>query len=359
MKTYYLETMPHVNESMKRVEAWYHQEVIDRAPIRFSEHNGIHNDKADQIPARYQELKDYWFDAEYQVDCYISKLKNSPVYAETFPVFYPNLGPGVYASFYGVPLKYGTTTSWAQHIIDDVETFEVSTLRIDRKCENWLKIDELTDMALLKGGGMFFTGYTDLHPSLDCTADLMGVENLCMSILDSPEAVLELTDKVCEDFPAVYEYYAGRLNGTPSVSWMGIPSEESMHIPSCDFSTMLSKDQFEKFALPYIEREVKHFQKNIFHMDGRGVARHMDMILSIPEIQAIQWVQGVGDDEPILQWVPLIKKIQAAGKSVVVSLKTSELKEFMGAVHPKGIYLTMPASIEEQPDIVKMAEQWR
>lgn len=359
MKTYYLETMPHVNESMRRVEAWYHQEVMDRAPIRFSEHNGIHNEDAEKVPEKYQELKDYWFDAEYQVESYIQKVRGVPVYAETFPVFYPNLGPGVYASFYGVPLKYGRTTSWAEHIISEIEDFDISKLKMDDKCENWKKIDELTDIALKRGSGIFFTGYTDLHPSLDCTADLMGVENLCLAILDSPEEVIRLTDKVCQDFTTVYDYYAERLKGQPSVSWMGIPSEDAMHIPSCDFCTMLSEKQFEQFALPYIEREVKHFKKNIFHMDGRGVARHLDKILSIPEIQAIQWVQGVGDDEPIMQWVPLIRKIQAAGKSVVVSLKTTELKEFMRAVNPKGIYLTMPASIEEQPEIVELVEKWR
>lgn len=57
---------------------------------------------------------------------------------------------------------------------------------------------------------------------------------------------------------------------------------------------------------------------NIFHMDGKGVAHHMDAILELPNVQAIQWVQGVADDMPIMQWTPLIQKIQAAGKSVVV-----------------------------------------
>ena len=57
---------------------------------------------------------------------------------------------------------------------------------------------------------------------------------------------------------------------------------------------------------------------NIFHVDGKGMLRHLDRILEVPQIQAIQWVQGVGDDLPILQWLPVIRKIQAAGKGVVV-----------------------------------------
>lgn len=359
MKQYYLETMPQVNEAMKRVDAWYHQEVMDRVPIRFSEHNSSHNISMKEILKNYNNIKDFWFDANFQIDLYKKSVQNKPVYAETFPIFFPNLGPSVFASYYGVPLSYGETTSWAEHVIEDLEEFDLYSLKLNKECENWKKIDELTDLALKEGDGLFFTGYTDLHPSLDCVADFMGVENLCISMLDSPESVLQITDIAYRDFPEVYKYYAERLVGMPSVSWMGIPSEGSMHIPSCDFSTMLSEEQFAKFALPYIKKEVKHFEKNIFHLDGPGVARHLNTILQIPEIQAIQWVQGVGDDEPIMQWVGLIQKIQEAGKSIVVGLKTSELKQFMKAVEPKGIYLTMAAELIDQPDIIKEVEKWK
>ena len=98
---------------------------------------------------------------------------------------------------------------------------------------------------------------------------------------------------------------------------------------------------------------------NIFHVDGKGVARHLDAILQLPNVQAIQWVQGVGDDLPIMQWVPLIKRIQAAGKSVVVDLSPAELEEFIGAVRPEGIFLTMASENEaEERAILKRIAQW-
>ena len=73
---------------------------------------------------------------------------------------------------------------------------------------------------------------------------------------------------------------------------------------------------------------------NIFHLDGKGMLRHLDRILEVPEIAAIQWVQGVGDDLPILQWLPVIKKIQAAGKGVIVDLQLDELEPFIAAMDP-------------------------
>ena len=121
---------------------------------------------------------------------------------------------------------------------------------------------------------------------------------------------------------------------------------------------MLSPAMFEEFVLPCVVKEAKAFDHNIFHMDGPGVMRHLDMLLDVNEIRAIQLVQGVGEDEPIMQWLPVIKKIQARGKGIVVGLQKHELKDFMANMDPKGIFLTLAADEEEQPEIVKLVEQW-
>ncbi len=98
---------------------------------------------------------------------------------------------------------------------------------------------------------------------------------------------------------------------------------------------------------------------NIFHMDGKGVARHLDLILELPGVQAIQWVQGVSDDQPILQWVPLIKRIQSVGKSVVVDLAKTELEDFIRAVRPEGIFLCLPSESEEEEQwLINRIERW-
>lgn len=87
---------------------------------------------------------------------------------------------------------------------------------------------------------------------------------------------------------------------------------------------------------------------NIFHLDGKGVARHLEAILSVPEIHAIQWVQGVGDDQPIMQWVPFIKELQARGMPVIVDLNSEELEDLMAAVAPEGLFLWMATKSEEE-----------
>jgi hypothetical protein len=123
---------------------------------------------------------------------------------------------------------------------------------------------------------------------------------------------------------------------------------------------MLSPRSFEEFALPGIRKEVEEFQHTIFHIDGKGVARHLDALLELDKIRCFQWVQGVGDDKPIMQWIDLIKKIQNRGKGVMVSLQPDELEAFMSAISPKGIFLCIDESKEEtQLEIIDALLRWR
>ena len=73
---------------------------------------------------------------------------------------------------------------------------------------------------------------------------------------------------------------------------------------------------------------------------------------------SVQRLQGVGDDLPILQWLPVIRKIQAAGKGVVVDLQIGELEPLIAATKPDGLYLCIPADEQDQPDILKRLEKW-
>ena len=183
-----------------------------------------------------------------------------------------------------------------------------------------------------------------------------------MDLYDEPVECQKLIEKCSEAFGTVFNYFNKMIKdaGQPSVTWINIPSFDTFHIPGTDLGAMLSTDMYNEFILPEVKKEVKYAKHNVFHVDGKGVARHLDSLLEIDEICGYQWVQGMGMDEPIMQWVPLIKKIQDRKKGVVVDLKPAELDSFMDAVSPKGIYLCIDTSVEEeQRAILKKLERWK
>jgi hypothetical protein len=352
-----LESKPDFGEAMQRIYAWYEQAMIDRVPVRFTRHNAEYEGSEDVWKPQWRDLKDKWFDEEYQVDRYLRELKGKRFHGETFPVFFPNLGPAVSAAFYGCPLEFGEVTSWAQPVLSDYS----QRLTLDWNGPYMKKLEDLTRCALEVCRGKFIVGYTDLHGGLDVLAALRGTEPLLLDLVDRPDAPLALLDQICAESLAVYDYFHEmlRAKGQPSATWMAIPSFGKMHIPSCDFAYMISTRQFMKYQWEINAREMRPMTHNIYHVDGKGVAHHLDEILQLPNLHAIQWVQGVGDDMPIMQWVPLIKRIQAVGKSVMVDLAHSELEDFMAAVRPEGILLTMASQDEEEEfAILKRIARW-
>ena len=341
---------------MKRVYAWFEGAIIDRAPVRFMAHNAFVDQANQAYPS--DNLRDRWFDAEFQVETFIKSIKGQTFHGETFPVFWPNLGPEVYAGFYGAELEYGEVTSWS---IPLVRTWDdMARLKLDLDNIYFRKLDELTRCAIERSEGRFLVGYTDLHPGVDCAAAWRDPQQLCMDMIESPEQVKALIEIAIRDFETIYDHFDSLLKAHRqlSVSWMGIPSFGRMHIPSCDFSSLISPAMFAEFCLPVLQREVKTMTHNVFHIDGRGVAKHLDAILSVPEVHALQWVQGVGSDLPIMQWVPQIKEMQARAP-VIVDLNKRELDAFMEAVDPEGIFLWIATDDEEEElELLKRISRW-
>jgi hypothetical protein len=171
-----------------------------------------------------------------------------------------------------------------------------------------------------------------------------------------------LCERAIADFEAIYDHFDNMLKaaGQLSVSWMGIPSFGRMHIPSCDFASLISPPFFKRFGLPILQREVKTMTHNIFHVDGRGVAKNIDTILSVTEVHALQWVQGMGADYPIMQWLPFIQDLQSRGVPVVVDLAQEDLEAFMNEMSPKGLFLWVATENEdEEIAIIKRIEKWK
>lgn len=353
-----LKTKPDAEKAFERINAWLAHEIIDRVPVQF--HSFDMTLKTDNSMSNWDSLKDRWFDSEYQINRFIKTIGQRNFLAESFPVFWPNLGPDVFAAFYGIELEYGDETSYAIHSKDSIEDL-IERLQFSRENAYFTKLEEMTHLALEMSEGRYFVGYSDFQPGFGAAAAWRNPEKLCLDIIMDPEGVKQLLQKATRDFQFIFDHFHHILerNNQPSLNWLGIPTTGKSHVPSCDFSSLISEEDFIKFNLTLLQEEVKKMDYNIFHLDGPGVARHIDPILAISEIDAIQWVQGEGNNKPIERWKPLIRKIQSAGKSVVVILQPDELTGFMSDMKPEGILLCIPYSGEEYEQyMLKLISKW-
>ena len=353
------QTKPDFAHCLERIEAWFHQAVLDRPPIRFYKHNAQFDEGEPLDRTRWSSLAQRWFDTEYQITGFERSIEGKLFHAETFPVFSPNLGPNVYSAFYAGRLEFAEVTSWYEPVLADPD--DLSVLQND-PFENvyFKKLEELTRDALARSGDRYWVGYTDLHPSLDCVAAWRGLDPLCLDMALTPEKLAPLVELSVRDFHRIFDHFDAMLKaaGQPSGTWINIPCDGKLHIPSCDVAAMISTTHFEEFSLPCLRRELPGMDRAIYHVDGKGVARHLDVILAQPEIQAVQWVQGLGKDWPILQWVPLLKRILAAGRSILVDVPMEELDEFMAQMPREGVFLCLGVAEGQEVDIIHRVERW-
>jgi hypothetical protein len=352
-----LQYKPDFDQCIERIYAWYNQRIIDRPPVRFLHHEDEY-EKLRTVEGPWKTDEDRWLDVEFQVQTFMDSLETTEFLGETFPVYWPNLSTLAYNLFLGQPAVFDDVTAWTQPCIDDLE--DLPPLKVQRDGRYFKAVEAMTRRALELAEGRFMVGYTEMYAGVDCAAMLRAAENLCMDLVLRPEPVKHLIELVFEEFPQVFSHFDGILKDhiQLSVTWMNLPSFETLNVLACDFATHISPGHFEEFCLPLLRKEARLFQHNVYHLDGPGVARHIDAILTLPNLQAVHWVQGYGSDEPIMQWLPLIRKIQEAGKSVVVDLKMQELGEFMNKVDPTGTMLWMPAQPSDQRDILERVSNW-
>jgi hypothetical protein len=143
-------------------------------------------------------------------------------------------------------------------------------------------------------------------------------------------------------------------------TWGCAPSRGRCYYVSCDFICMISPAAFQQTVLPAVEWECGKLDRSIFHLDGPGALRHLDALLALPRLDAVQWTYGAGQG-PASKWIEVYKRIQAAGKSMEVHLASpDDAKTFMENLRPEGMWMYAGFSLDmdSAKAFLKDVERW-
>ena len=353
-----IDDIPDWERRIARQDAFWQCAILDRPVVNIT----IQKQPRPVTPpvSAHATLRDRWMDAEFIVSAALTTVQNRLYLGDALPTFCPNLGPEVFSAFFGTELEYGESTSWS---VPNLQRWsDAASLEFRPDNFYWRKLNEITDALLQGGRGRFYTGLTDFHPGGDALAAFRGPENLAVDMIEDREAVLELMSRVDETYLRVFQESYDKLAaaGQAITSWPGIVSSRKWYVPSNDFSIMISKPMFDEFFLPGIARECRFYEASIYHLDGPGALRHLDSLLTIPELNAIQWIFGAGN-EPASRWMDVYRKCQAAGKGLQITLHHTELDVFMETLRPEGLWLSIKGvkTVEEAEFLLRRVAQWK
>jgi 5-methyltetrahydrofolate--homocysteine methyltransferase len=206
----------------------------------------------------------------------------------------------------------------------------------------------------------YIVSTTDLGGTYDILAALRGTQRLLFDLIEYPEEVKRFAFEQIEPlWKTFFMEHTDRLFAAQGAysSWMPVYSEKRYYPLQCDFSAMISPAMFEEFILPDLKWQTEMLERSIYHLDGPGEIPHLDLLLSLPRLNAIQWVPGDGK-APVTDpcWFDMYDRIQRAGKGLVLlGVNPDEMEPMLNHISPKGVYMCMSAKdIKQAEEIVRL-----
>jgi 5-methyltetrahydrofolate--homocysteine methyltransferase len=258
---------------------------------------------------------DFGLPAANVVDAWDWRLSQQRYLGDAFPTVRPNFGPGHNAVFSGARPDVRPTTVWFHPAPpSDIAALSVA---LDRE-HPWLqRLRELYRAAADRWQGRVCLGMSDITPNLDPLASLRGTDRLLFDLYDAPEEVDRLVGELHHVFWQTFDLLDAIIRpANPGwTAWDQIFSGEPYLMQQCDFCYMISPAMFERFVLPDLRASCRRLTNSFYHLDGVGQLPHLDLLLSIEELDGIQWIPGAGQPD-YDHWCDLYRRIRAAGKKV-------------------------------------------
>ena len=338
---------PDWEETKERYRAWWAHAYFGRCAL------GVEAPKehppALPAPPAAASVEQQWYDLDLISRRQHHLMSRTFYGGEALPVWnggYP--GNACLPTFLGCPLRLDMETGWSDPILKD-EALDCSGLRIDTASRNYRFALALLERGVRESQGRSLVTVGAFGASGDTLAGLRGTDRLLFDCADRPGQVQQ-AETVCMDlWIAYYEtvYALTRAANEGSVCWFGIWAPGRHYAAQNDFSYMISPRMFRELFLPVIDRQTRHLDYTVYHVDGKGAFAHVDALCELPRLQAIQILPGAGQPSP-LHFLPVLRKVQAAGKNLHISIPSQEVPEALANLSARGLFIQTWCDSETQ-----------
>lgn len=339
----------------ERLFAFWHGEIIDRCCVSIRVKKGDvyrHTIDGSDTSDGFQ-----LFDPERIVARGRRKFENTILFGDALPALLADFGTAGHAAYFGCPYSLASDSIWFEPMLgkSDSLVYDPSNEFLQSQINVLNDVVEMADDA-------FILAMPDNCGSIDALAHLRGTENLLVDMIEREDVVLGWLDAVLNawehgntELRRVLRKQA--LPGTVH-GWMSSWSPGFHMQLQCDFAAMISPAMFETFVMPELERSLRTLDNSIYHLDGVEQVAHLDHILSLEKLDAVQWVPVAGQPSTTDSLEHLIR-IQRAGKGLVLFPEPDEVPTLLDALSARKLLLNVNevASIEEAESLLAYVER--
>ena len=316
-------------ESAKRRWTQWFDGTLDKGPVMYVD-APLDKPRTSLLPITVPEtIEAQWTNLEYRLCSTRNEFDSTWFGADAVPSWFPNLGPGTMAAYTGPWPTFTRESVWFEELPDNSLKHVLEHLSFNPENPYWLLTQELTRRSIEMSRGDYMIGLTDIGGDLDILASCRGAQNLMMDLIENSEMVKKCRTAIGKLW---FTYYHAQnkliqsLKQDGHTTWMPVWSKKPFSVLQCDASAMFSRDMFDEFALPELREKSEQMAHSIYHLDGPEEWQHLDSILKIPGISAIQYVSltnAAPNESP--HWLPQYRKIAESGKGIFIIGKDPDL----------------------------------
>lgn len=306
---------------------------------------------------KWKDMEDKYQNPEKIVARYRYFCETHEFLGDSFPNLCVDFGPGSLAAYLGSDIQFREDTVWFTSCIDDWE----GTPKLCFDPENaWFKKHlELVRRCRELSNDDFYVDMPDLMENVDTLASLRGSQELLCELLEEPD---EIAGRIRQIDALYYEYYDRFYdaikdeNGGNAYTVFQIWGPGKTVKLQCDLSAMISPDAFREFIQDSLRKQAQKADCVLYHLDGPQAIRHMDALMEIEEIDALQWTSGdAGPDGTLEDWDVIYDKVRKAGKALWVKVYSGGFEDWLKNVDrlvqkygSRGLFLMFPEMSMEQ-----------
>lgn len=342
-----------INEISEKLTAWWNHEDQKNPCIIAS----VLKDNHGAIPDT-DDLELFWTDTNFVTSRTCHIIDNTIYFGQAVPYHYVDFGSSAMCCALGATPGYiDKETIWAHPHLDSLD--QVADIRLDRRNFCYHTILEITRRSVEKSYNHHLVAPFALNGIGDILAGVYGTEKMLIDMSFQPGRVkfcLEHLKRLWIQAFEEVQHIIQQSGNKGGINWAGIWSPGTTFPIQEDFSYMISPEMFHEFCIPHIHDIVDVLEYPFYHLDGIGAISHVDELLKIDKLKAIQWQPGAGK-EALIRWYDLLKYILSKGKSVQVYAKVEEIEDLVKNVGAKGLLIIITNATREK--VERLIEKYR
>jgi 5-methyltetrahydrofolate--homocysteine methyltransferase len=288
--------------------------------------------------------------------------------ADSFPNMSADFGPGSVAGYLGCEIIFHHDTVWFEPFVKD--WVSRPELRFDPENKWWKEHYKLVKDIRALAGDDFYVGIPDLMENIDVLASLRGTQDTVFDMMDEPD---EIRNRIAQVGKVYFEYYdrfydlvKSSIDGGSCYTVFQIWGEGRTAKLQCDFSALMSPQNFRDFIQEPLRLQASRLDNVLYHLDGPDAIKHVDALMEIEEIDALQWTSGDhGPDGALPEWDVIYDKVRQAGKSLWIRIYSGNFSDWIRGADrivkkygSRGLFLMFPGmSLEEAEKLLDHAEK--